>query len=57
MTLPRPIGPADRLARWLRLFPRSVADGLAVLRDLFLWGSVYPRAVTLETLRRMKGQR
>ncbi|MBW8703741.1 hypothetical protein MBT84_29520 [Streptomyces sp. MBT84] len=57
MTLPRPIGPAGRLARWLRFFPRSVADGLAALRDLLLWGHVYPRTVTLETLRRMKGQR
>jgi hypothetical protein len=44
------------LVRWLRSFPRTVADGFAALRDLFLWGQVYPRAIDMATLRRMRRQ-
>ena len=45
------------LARRLRAFPRSIANGFAVVRDLLLWGHVYPRAVDMAVLRRMKEQR
>ncbi|MFJ4926870.1 hypothetical protein [Streptomyces sp. NPDC088736] len=44
----------DELVVWLRLLPRSIADGFAALRDLLFWGHVYPRAVRLESLQRMR---
>jgi hypothetical protein len=44
----------DDLVRWLRQLPRSIADGFAALRDLLFWGHIYPRAVSLETLQRMR---
>jgi hypothetical protein len=40
----------DDLVLRLCLLPRSIANGLAVLRDLLFWGHVYPRSVSLETL-------
>ena len=42
------------LVEWLRALPRSIAGGFAAVRDLLLWGRVYPRAVDLRTLRAMR---
>jgi hypothetical protein len=47
----------DELVRWLRAFPRTITNGVAALRDLLLWGQVYPRAIDITTLRRMRGRR
>lgn len=47
----------SELVRWLRAVPRSIVDGFAGLWDMLLWGRVYPRSISLETLRRMKEQR
>lgn len=45
------------LVRWLRAFPRTVTSGVAAARDLLLWGHVYPRTISMETLRGMKEAR
>lgn len=44
------------IAQYVRGLPRSLRDGCAALRDLFLWGSVYPRTIDLATLRAMRKQ-
>lgn len=46
----------NELVWWLRGLPRSIEDGCAALRDLLLWGQVYPRTLDMATLRRMKGR-
>lgn len=46
------------LVQWLRAWVRqlgpSVADGACAFRDLLLWGRVYPRAIDLRSLQRMR---
>lgn len=42
------------ITRYVRAVPRSIVDGCAALRDMFLWGRVYPRTIDLATLRAMR---
>jgi len=44
----------DDLVQWLRSFPRTVSDGCVALRDLLLWGQVYPRVLDMKTLAAMR---
>lgn len=42
------------IAQYLRALPGHTRDGFAALRDIIVWGSVYPRSVDLATLRAMR---
>jgi hypothetical protein len=44
------------LREYLRALPRTIQDGCAALRDILLWGAVYPRTIDLPTLRAMRKQ-
>jgi hypothetical protein len=44
------------IQQYLRALPQAIRDGWAVLRDILLWGSVYPRTIDLATLRTMRKQ-
>jgi hypothetical protein len=42
------------ITQYVRAMPRSIVDGCAALRDMLLWGTVYPRSIDLATLRLMR---
>lgn len=42
------------LQQYMRSLPHTIRDGYAGLRDMLLWGTVYPRTIDIPTLRAMR---